>query len=514
MSLGLHGGPFRDPWDHRSAFAICCYVEEPRTWIPGELVTSGMMNSIRDLFLEIEAGTAQLIKATLVGDTSVNLAALVSDSGEAAIAYDTTQGQIVASVNGGSYVPLSGGLRQVFRGLSLRTHPNGDTAASKVYLNHADEIIMDSGHRVSDWDDLSADITVGGAGGLDTGAEGASRWYDIYAIRKSSDGTKNLLLHRAKSFDLDTSFTTTPDSFKALRKTTSTETDKLAQGVTFASGGELHYVDVTLQKANSPTGNIWFTLEANSAGSPSGAALATSDKIDVSQVSTSNQVIRFIFRVPATVTATQYHLVLQGDYTKSDTVNVRWAGVTAGGYAGGVAKSYNGAAWSAVADPLDFYFKAYLKQNDTTVTMPSGYDQSCLVGHVYNDGSSNFRAFTATDKRVRLFTSVSSGDVAASTPPTLIDFASVVPPIPVVLLQLNLAPQGAAAVAIMAGAVPNGFRSTLTTDTVPTAMKSWGTPADNAYGIGLIDFNTETQAFYLYHNGASAGRAYGTGYTW
>lgn len=96
-------GEFRSPTDHRSPFAICCYVDEPRTWIPGELVTSGMMNTIRDLFLEIEAGTAQMIKATLVGDTTTNIATLISDSGEAALAYDTTLGALVASLNAGAF---------------------------------------------------------------------------------------------------------------------------------------------------------------------------------------------------------------------------------------------------------------------------------------------------------------------------------------------------------------------------------------------------------------------------
>jgi hypothetical protein len=40
----------------------------------------------------------------------------------------------------------------------------------------------------------SAAISSSGAGGLDTGAEGSSTWYYIWAIRKSSDGTTNLLL--------------------------------------------------------------------------------------------------------------------------------------------------------------------------------------------------------------------------------------------------------------------------------------------------------------------------------
>jgi len=42
-------------------------------------------------------------------------------------------------------------------------------------------------------------ITTAGASGLDTGAEGSSRWYYIWIIRKSSDGTVNGLLSESSS---------------------------------------------------------------------------------------------------------------------------------------------------------------------------------------------------------------------------------------------------------------------------------------------------------------------------
>ena len=41
---------------------------------------------------------------------------------------------------------------------------------------------------------LTADITVSGANGLDTGSEAASTWYSVWAIAKSSDGTAASLL--------------------------------------------------------------------------------------------------------------------------------------------------------------------------------------------------------------------------------------------------------------------------------------------------------------------------------
>lgn len=41
---------------------------------------------------------------------------------------------------------------------------------------------------------LTVDITVSGAGGLDTGSEANSTWYNVWFIQKSSDGTQSLIL--------------------------------------------------------------------------------------------------------------------------------------------------------------------------------------------------------------------------------------------------------------------------------------------------------------------------------
>lgn len=82
------------------------YITTVRTWVPGELVTASMMNTIRDLFNEIETGTANLQKANLVGRTSVALASDLSAASFAKVAYDTTLGKLVQSLNGGAYGSL------------------------------------------------------------------------------------------------------------------------------------------------------------------------------------------------------------------------------------------------------------------------------------------------------------------------------------------------------------------------------------------------------------------------
>lgn len=46
---------------------------------------------------------------------------------------------------------------------------------------------------------VTVDITASGANGLDTGSEGSSRWYYIWVIRKSADGTTACLLSESSS---------------------------------------------------------------------------------------------------------------------------------------------------------------------------------------------------------------------------------------------------------------------------------------------------------------------------
>lgn len=349
----------------------------PRTWVPGELVTASMMNvHVRDNFNSIRSEHFTV---------------------------------------------------QRFRNLHLRTHPDAGTPAiTKVLLEHADEIVMDDATRIGPWDDVVADITASGAGGLDTGSEGASRWYEVYAIAKD-DGTKSLLLHRSRNANVE-GYIPTIDASRALRISTGTATDKLAQGCQFTAAGPLTHIDVAVDRDNSPTGTVWFTLEGDSSGSPSGTPLATSDVLDVAAFELGTQIVRFIFRTPFTVaTSTQYHLVLQGNYTRSDTVNLKWSGNATGGYASGSAKQFNGSAWSAASGVADFMFVTYVTANDTAVTMPSGYTKKALIGQVFNNGSSNFVPMNAVDNKVNCgFQQVTSA--FTSTTSQMTDISALVPP--------------------------------------------------------------------------------------
>jgi len=316
---------------------------------------------------------------------------------------------------------------QSFRNLSIRTHYDNDKSAYKVVLLHADAITMDDGEEVADWDMLEADLTASGAGGLDTGSEAASVNYGIYAIAVSG-ASKSIMFHREKDYLLDEDVTAGEDGQHALRDAAART--RLAQGFQVDTAGPLEFIDVKILKTGSPTGNFWFTVEANAGGVPSNTALATSDKYDVSRLTTTAEWVRIPFRTPYSVSAvTQYHLVLYGDFTVSAVNYMSWrADTTAAAYSKGSKAAYDGATWTTDTDD-DFVFKVYITRNDTAVTLPTSYNQQALIGFVYNNASGNLKHFT--QKNGRVFTGHGDdwqiGTYSSANYPTLTDLSAFVP---------------------------------------------------------------------------------------
>lgn len=407
---------------------------------------------------------------------------------------------------------------QTFRGLHLRTHPDADKALYQVMLVHADEIVMDDGTRVSDWDRLTADITVAGAGGLDTGAEAASTWYEVYAIRKSSDGTKNLLLHRHRDMTSEAAqqFTTADDAQRSLRLATGTPTDKISQGFQVGTAGAIDFVDVYLLRFGTVSGRIWFTIEGDSGGNPDGTPLATSDKLDASTISTTKQYLRVPFRDPYTAaTATQYHLVMQGDYTRSDANVIGWRGVAAGGYASGSAREYTGAAWNAASGVGDFNFFVYTRRNEAAVTMPSGYDQKALVGYAFNDSGSNLKAFVAHDKYVRWIGPKSDYNLTSLTltRPWLTGIVAFAPTIPIKLWAAGCA--STSNVGLSVGGVPSGYATEATWNIYGGANLVSAGAGDNPINAFTAPITTEYQGVYVVvSTGAQTGYFYLPAWEW
>lgn len=294
------------------------------------------------------------------------------------------------------------GLSESFRGLVLRTSTDFSNANTQVVLVRADEIVVSDGlraTRVTPTSMLTCNTGIIGAGGMET-TRANSSWNRLYYIRKSSDGTEALFASRGKDYLLDAAYTAVNDTTTILRQATGTAGQKLAQSFQVAVAGNLEMIDVTVSYASSrPVGNYWFTIEADSAGRPSGTPLATSDKYDCQRVP-ANFLIRLPFRTPATLaTVTTYHLVMQGDYTASDTVAAAWRSGAAGGYASGKAQTYNGSVWADIGT-ADFLFKVYITRNDAVPVLPSGYDQKCQIGWFYIDSVGNNKRFIQTNRQV------------------------------------------------------------------------------------------------------------------
>ncbi len=114
------------------------------------------------------------------------------------VAGDILAGQMVTVIHDGTNFQLMAAsralaLRDSARGLIVKnnaTNPNYQVDIS------ADEIILQDANgnpmRVLNLS-ATADITVSGAGGLDTGSETASTWYHLWVIAKA-DGTKSVIL--------------------------------------------------------------------------------------------------------------------------------------------------------------------------------------------------------------------------------------------------------------------------------------------------------------------------------
>jgi hypothetical protein len=346
-------------------------------------------------------------------------------------------------------------LRQAFRGLTVSTHPDKDKAAAQVMLVHADEIIFDDGQRVTTGlDRLVANIASSGAGGLDTGSEVASTWYEIHAIVKAAGADPTLILHRCHDWFLDEDHSTGADTNVPLRGATAQTA--LGQEFFVDTSGLCPFIDINLLRTGSPTGEMWLEIHSNSGGLPSGTVLATSDKMDVSQMSATSGLVRFVFRNPANLTAsTVYHVVLQANYTVSGANNVGWqSDASSPAYTRGEREDFDGSTWSNVTTQ-DFMFKIYIERNKAAVTMPSSYVGKALVGYVFNNSGSNFAPFLGNDRHHQPQRSDSQSTTASSGRTELKEFSALIPPMPVLMTFLVSVDTADAFLSI--APVPDGF---------------------------------------------------------
>jgi hypothetical protein len=104
--------------------------------------------------------------------------------------------------------------------------------------------------------------------------------------------------------------------------------------------------------------SVWMTLEADSSGSPSGTALATSDTVDATTYTSAIVVTKFTFSTPYTMVAgTKYWLVLRFDYTIDGSNYLAVHGPSSAVSAVGAAKKFDGGStWVATGNPASLAF--------------------------------------------------------------------------------------------------------------------------------------------------------------
>ncbi len=117
------------------------------------------------------------------------------------------------------------------------------------------------------------------------------------------------------------------------------------------TAGTLSRAIWTARYQGSPTGNVYAKLYANSGGAPTGAALATSEAVDITSLTGSFADVDFEFKDEYTLAAaTEYHISIE--YASGDSSNRLEVEQDSGGV-GEVCNTYTG-SWSGQGYDHDF----------------------------------------------------------------------------------------------------------------------------------------------------------------
>jgi hypothetical protein len=323
-----------------------------------------------------------------------------------------------------------------FSGLVIGTHPSVDLSNSKIYLAKAEWIVVSdedgNSTALTITSPLVADMATSGANGIDTGSEASSTWYEIHVIRKPSDGSVALLLVQLSDVYAVVASAAVGATYQNLRDTSSQQ--KVAQGFkTTEDDIPFAFLQTRILKAGTPTGYIWLTIETDDgAGSPSGTAIATSPKIDVSTIDATAAADVVFWVNSSTInlqTGTQYHAVFNSDLSVSASNYLRIVANATSVYADGQVKTYNGTTWAGSA--TDLYFEVNARRAAVAPIMPSGYEQRCKVGYVRNNASANLTKFVAHDRTVTPAETAALASATVNTVGRTFSLGSFVPPVPV-----------------------------------------------------------------------------------
>lgn len=384
--------------------------------INSHMATKGYVDALVANSVPLGGNLQLLIQAA--GDLLVGVADNVAErqpvgSNKRILASTNTGNTKVAWRSAGS----NGDILSSFNRLFMQTHRTYPTGNNIIELLSAGEMIMEDGTRTTNWPHLTVSSQGNGAPGfLDTGTVRSNTWYEIYAIRNPTTQDRGLILHMsadkrtvANSSNIRGSAGFNIGTFVDLKNTSPTAYTTLAQQFTPIAGGRLASVETAFSSPIAvPVGNCWMTIEHQDlTGNADGTPLITSRYKyigDMGYGTTSIQ--RFLFDEPFDIVAnTPYSLVVNTEYPFANlTTNqyIRWWGYGIDDYPSGNARGFigNTGSWSTTGGVSDYHFKVIVNANATSVVLPTGYTQKCLIGYTRTDKNGAFKPFTQRNRKV------------------------------------------------------------------------------------------------------------------
>lgn len=186
---------------------------------------------------------------------------------------------------------------------------------------------------------------------VDVGASYCRMGKAILTAKSSAGSSPTLAAKLQKSPHLTATHTVieeTGDTIADQKHRNDTDTNiKIAASFVVATGGAtVSKVYIPLKKVGAPTGDLTLAIYADTAGDPSGSALATFVVVTAASLTTSYVDTAFTLATPFDLAAGTYHLVLTSDVSISTSVYVAWESITVA--SGGNANLFD-TAWTATA---------------------------------------------------------------------------------------------------------------------------------------------------------------------
>jgi len=316
--------------------------------------------------------------------------------GKALVIKDATT-LTTASLTTGEVVPTAGSPIGDFSGdmTIVSTAESHITAqSSKLFMRKASSITTDKGRFVKPRQDLVCDVGATGAGGRDSGAL-ASQWYELFYIFKGGvdnpdNPTQDALLAHKLPKPAIVEVSQTADNIDEPLFSAGTN-ERLGQSFKLTTQTRLRAITAEIKRVGTPAvgTSIFFTIEADVSGAPSGTALGTSEQRDANDIVTINEresVFRFETEVTSLTVGTTFWMVAHATYGVSASNHLVWRASNANPYADGTLSRFNGTTWTAVSG-TDQAFRLITAEDPTALVMPSGFNEKALISKFFVSGS-------------------------------------------------------------------------------------------------------------------------------